>query len=86
MPWLTQSKGMSCFIQQSVREEQVADQMRSFFSGFRATLTAAHLKCEGKRTAEIAQDAFLVDIFWAGGARKMYRSDLTRGGSVLSPA
>jgi hypothetical protein len=30
--WLTLSEGMSCFIGQSARKEQVADQMRCFFS------------------------------------------------------
>ena len=30
--WLTRSEGMSCFIGQSARKEQVADQMRCFFS------------------------------------------------------
>ena len=39
--WLTLSEGMSCFIAQSARKEQVADEMRCFFS-YRDSL----LKCE----------------------------------------
>jgi AcrR family transcriptional regulator len=53
-------------------------------SGFRTTLTAAHLKCEGKRGYEDRSRCIPYGHLLRGRCKKVYRSDLTRGGNMLS--